>query len=71
MEREKRIEIVDVQGSKIMKIGEMKTTHQLLIKHPEITAFYSTSALDGIGISQVDSPVMVILPYLSGSQIVQ
>ncbi len=53
VEREKRIEIVDVQESNITKIGAVKTTHQLLMKHPEVTAFYGTSALDGIGIAQV------------------
>ncbi|WAA12526.1 sugar-binding protein [Fervidibacillus halotolerans] len=53
IEEEERIEIVGIKESKISKTGAVQATYDLLKENPDITAFYGTSALDGIGISQV------------------
>ncbi|WP_394186698.1 sugar-binding protein [Metabacillus halosaccharovorans] len=50
---EKRIEIVAVEESNITEIGAVEAAHQVLQQHPKLTAFYGTSALDGIGIAKV------------------
>ncbi|GAE95150.1 sugar ABC transporter [Gracilibacillus boraciitolerans JCM 21714] len=47
-----RIELVDVAESNITELGAAQATYQLLKKHSNITAFFGTSALDGIGIVQ-------------------
>jgi ribose transport system substrate-binding protein len=47
------IHIIDVQQSEISTVKAAEKANQLLLEHPEINAFYGTSALDGIGIAQV------------------
>ncbi|UOQ50306.1 sugar-binding protein [Gracilibacillus caseinilyticus] len=47
-----RIELIDVAESHITELGAAQATYQLLKVHPDITAFFGTSALDGIGIVQ-------------------
>lgn len=50
---EERIHIVGIEESKITKAGAAQATYDLLKENPRITAFYGTSALDGIGIAEV------------------
>jgi ribose transport system substrate-binding protein len=47
------IHIIDIQQSEISTVKAAEKANQLLKDHPEINAFYGTSALDGIGIAQV------------------
>jgi len=47
------IKIVAIEESKITRIGAAEKTSKILDEHPDVTAFYGTSALDAIGISQV------------------
>lgn len=51
--KEKRIEIIAVEESNITELGAVEAAHRILQQHPKTTAFYGTSALDGIGIAQV------------------
>ncbi|WAA09285.1 sugar-binding protein [Fervidibacillus albus] len=53
IQKEDRIEVVGIEESKISKTGAVQATYNLLKEHPNITAFYGTSALDGVGIAQV------------------
>ncbi|APH03441.1 sugar-binding protein [Bacillus weihaiensis] len=53
IETENRIKIVTIEESSITEIGAVEATHQIIRRYPTITAFYGTSALDGIGIAQV------------------
>jgi len=55
VEKEKRIEIAGIKESGISKTGAVQATYDLLKEHPDITAFYGTSALDGLGIARVIS----------------
>ena len=50
---EKGIHIVDVVESEISRVRAAEKAYQILKNHPEVNAFYGTSALDGIGIAQV------------------
>jgi ribose transport system substrate-binding protein len=50
---EKGIKIVDEEESNISRVQAAEKTYQIMQKHPEINAFFGTSALDGIGIAQV------------------
>jgi ribose transport system substrate-binding protein len=50
---EKRIKVIAVEESNITEIGAVEAAHKILKAHPTTTAFYGTSALDGIGIAQV------------------
>lgn len=50
---EERIKIIAIEESNITEIGAVEAAHRILQQHPSITAFYGTSALDGIGIAQV------------------
>jgi ribose transport system substrate-binding protein len=50
---EKGIQIIDVVESEISRVRAAEKAYQILQDHPEVTAFYGTSALDGIGIAQV------------------
>jgi ribose transport system substrate-binding protein len=50
---EPRIEIIAVEESNITKLGAVEAAHRILQLYPNTTAFYGTSALDGIGIAQV------------------
>ncbi|RXY99006.1 sugar-binding protein [Fictibacillus sp. S7] len=50
-----RIQIAGIGESNITKSGAIQATYELLKNHRNITAFYGTSALDGLGISQVAS----------------
>jgi len=47
------IKIVAEEESNITRIGAAEKTNKILDEHPDVTAFYGTSALDAIGISQV------------------
>jgi ribose transport system substrate-binding protein len=48
-----RMKVIAVKESKITKGGAVQATYDLLREHPDLTAFYGTSALDGTGIAQV------------------
>jgi ribose transport system substrate-binding protein len=50
---EKGIKIVTVEESDISRVKAAEKANQILQKHPEVDAFYGTSALDGIEIAQV------------------
>jgi len=60
VKNESRIKIVGIKESNISKTGAIQATYDLLKENPNITAFYGTSALDGIGIAQV---IRTMLPY--------
>ncbi|MGX9290371.1 sugar-binding protein [Bacillus sp. A015] len=49
---EKRIHIAGIEESAITKSGASGAAYKLLNNHAELTAFYGTSALDGVGIIQ-------------------
>lgn len=53
IKHDKRIHIVDIKESNITKTGAVQATYDLIKEHPHITAFYGTSALDGLGIVEV------------------
>ncbi|MCP8970033.1 sugar-binding protein [Ectobacillus ponti] len=50
---EERVRIVDLQQSGISRVKAAEIAYAMLQNHPDINAFYGTSALDGIGIAQV------------------
>ncbi len=50
---EKNIRIIDVEESEISRVKAAEKAYQILKEHPNVTAFYGTSALDAIGIAQV------------------
>ncbi|MCC3356317.1 sugar-binding protein [Bacillus sp. REN16] len=47
------IDIIAIEESNITRVRAAEAANRILKEHPEITAFYGTSALDGIGIAQV------------------
>ncbi|MEH7222261.1 sugar-binding protein [Bacillus sp. JJ1566] len=47
------IQIVAIEESNITRVRAAEAANKILKEHPEVTAFYGTSALDGIGIAQV------------------
>lgn len=49
---EKRIHIAGIEESAITKSGASGAAYKLLNDHTQLTAFYGTSALDGVGIIQ-------------------
>lgn len=53
IQQNRRMEVVAIKESNITKSGAVQATYDLLREHPDVTAFYGTSALDGTGISQV------------------
>jgi ribose transport system substrate-binding protein len=53
VKEEKGIHIIDVVESEISRVRAAEKAYQILQDHPEVNAFYGTSALDGIGIAQV------------------
>src|SRR5699024_3281165 len=44
-----RIHITGIEESNITEVGASKATYTLLKQHPDITALFGTSALDGVG----------------------
>lgn len=48
-----RIDIVDIRESNITRIEATEKAYGMIREHPEINAFFGTSALDGIGIVEV------------------
>ncbi|WP_078552587.1 sugar-binding protein [Bacillus alkalicellulosilyticus] len=46
------IEVISMESSNISRIQAAEKAYQMLRNYPEITAFFGTSALDGIGIAQ-------------------
>ncbi|PGY06961.1 sugar-binding protein [Bacillus sp. AFS031507] len=50
---EKGIHIIDIVESEISRVRAAEKAYQIIKDHPEVNAFYGTSALDGIGIAQV------------------
>ncbi|WP_066249962.1 sugar-binding protein [Neobacillus drentensis] len=50
---EKGIHIIDVVESEISRVHAAEKAYQIIKDHPEVNAFFGTSALDGIGIAQV------------------
>lgn len=50
---EKGIHIVDIVESEISRVRAAEKAYQIIKDHPEVNAFFGTSALDGIGIAQV------------------
>ncbi|ASS98082.1 MULTISPECIES: sugar-binding protein [Geobacillus] len=53
VKREKRIRIVAVEESHITRVQAAEKAYMILKKHPDVNAFYGTSALDAIGIAKV------------------
>lgn len=53
VKNEKGIHIITIQESEISRVKAADKAYQILQDHPEVNAFYGTSALDGIGIAQV------------------
>ncbi|MDR7001251.1 sugar-binding protein [Neobacillus niacini] len=49
----KGIHIVAIEESNISRIRAAEKAYQILQEHPEVNAFYGTSALDGISIAKV------------------
>ncbi|MEH7383817.1 sugar-binding protein [Bacillus sp. JJ1521] len=47
------INIITIEESNITRVRAAEAANKILKEHPEVTAFYGTSALDGIGIAQV------------------
>ncbi|MFT4416234.1 sugar-binding protein [Fredinandcohnia humi] len=47
------ISIVAIEESNITRVKAADAANKVLREHPEVTAFYGTSALDGIGIAQI------------------
>ncbi|WP_163580541.1 sugar-binding protein [Gracilibacillus saliphilus] len=47
-----RIELIRIAESNITTLGAAQATYRVLKEHPDITAFFGASALDGIGIVQ-------------------
>ncbi|HET7578078.1 MAG TPA: sugar-binding protein [Bacillales bacterium] len=45
------IHIVTIRASHISRVQAAEETYQILLKYPDVTAFFGTSALDGLGIS--------------------
>lgn len=48
-----RVDVVAIDASQITRIQAAEKTYEMIKAHPEINAFYGTSALDAIGIVQV------------------
>ncbi|GGB41834.1 sugar-binding protein [Fictibacillus barbaricus] len=63
IQQHKRMKIVATKESKITKSGAVQATYDLLREHPDLTAFYGTSALDGTGIAQVVNQLQ-LNPYI-------
>ena len=53
VKNEERVNIVAIEDSKISRIRAAEKTNLILNQHPDINAFFGTSALDGIGIAQI------------------
>jgi ribose transport system substrate-binding protein len=53
VKNEPGIKIVAVEESNITRIEAAEKASKILAEHPDVTAFYGTSALDAIGIAQV------------------
>ncbi|WP_409304766.1 sugar-binding protein [Peribacillus sp. SCS-155] len=62
---QKRISVVGIEESKITRVGAAEKAYKLMQEHPEVNAFYGTSALDGIGIAQVAEQLSK-KPYIIG-----
>lgn len=52
IEKEDRIELVDIKESGITEIGAAQATYSLMKENPQITALFGSSALDGVGMVQ-------------------
>ncbi|WP_438824175.1 sugar-binding protein [Bacillus sp. JJ1562] len=53
IQHEEGIHIIAIEESNITRVRAAEAANKILKEHPEVTAFYGTSALDGIGIAQV------------------
>ncbi|MEH7379479.1 sugar-binding protein [Bacillus sp. JJ1533] len=53
IQNEEGIQIIAIEESNITRVRAAEAANKILKEHPEVTAFYGTSALDGIGIAQV------------------
>jgi ribose transport system substrate-binding protein len=53
IQQQRRMKVVATKESNITKSGAVQATYDILREHPDVTAFYGTSALDGTGISLV------------------
>ncbi|MGD6816653.1 sugar-binding protein [Metabacillus sp. 113a] len=53
VKNETRVRVADTKESSITKAGAVKAAYELVKEFPDLSAFYGTSALDGIGIAQV------------------
>ncbi len=53
VKEEERIHIITVEESEISRVKAADRANQILQEHPEVTAFFGTSALDGIEIAHV------------------
>ncbi|WP_347548731.1 sugar-binding protein [Pseudalkalibacillus hwajinpoensis] len=50
---DERVKVVAIDASQITRIQAAEKTYEMIKEHPEVNAFYGTSALDAIGIVQV------------------
>jgi ribose transport system substrate-binding protein len=53
VKHEKGIHIIAIEESNITRVQAAEKAYNILKKHPEVNAFYGTSALDAIGIAKV------------------
>ncbi|MGP4079132.1 sugar-binding protein [Pseudalkalibacillus sp. R45] len=53
IKEQERVKVTTIEDSHITRIQAAEKTYKILQEYPEVTAFYGTSALDAIGISQV------------------
>ncbi|MFD0826163.1 sugar-binding protein [Neobacillus sp. M.A.Huq-85] len=53
VKKAKGIHIVAIEESQISRIRAAEKAYQIMQEHPEVNAFYGTSALDGISIAKV------------------
>lgn len=47
------VQIVEIEESNITQVQAAEKTYEILKNHPDVNAFFGTSALDGLGISAV------------------
>lgn len=53
VKNDKGIHVITVEDSEISRVRASEKAYQIMQEHPEVNAFFGTSALDGIGIAQV------------------
>lgn len=64
IEEAPNVKVVAIESSNISSSQAADKAHQMLRKYPEITVFFGTSALDGLGISQAINKINPASPIL-------